>query len=212
MLDTFRFQIRHGAPVGPRVSDYSVVKIRGRQAILQRDALPSDGRSAVANLVPAHPEGQIQSLEGVGRPRSGGASLASLVNAIPIREVAPDTWEVAAPHMKQVGGQAGELFSEALASAVPRLTAWYGVALTVNTSVGGGTLDRRGFQIDNVRLAQRTGLEMGDRILFVNDEPVNSLGGLYRMYKKLGADAGASEVTVVVNRANRLRTLTYRIR
>jgi CO dehydrogenase nickel-insertion accessory protein CooC1 len=52
---------------------------------------------------------------------------------------------------------------------------------------------------------------MGDRILFVNDEPVNSLGGLYRMYKKLNADTGVSEVKVVLNRANQLRTLTYRI-
>jgi hypothetical protein len=32
------------------------------------------------------------------------------------------------------------------------------------------------------------------------------------MYKKLSADTGVSEVTVVVNRANRLRTLTYRLR
>ncbi len=65
--------------------------------------------------------------------------------------------------------------------------------------------------INSLKLAQRAGLEMGDRILFVNDEPVNSLGGLYQTYKKLKSDAGVSEVKVVVNRANQLRTLTYRI-
>lgn len=137
---------------------------------------------------------------------------ASLVSAASLREVAPDTWEVPARDAQDLGSHAGQVFSEALASATPRLTPWYGVALTVNTSVGGGTLDRRGFLVESLTLAQRAGLELGDRILFVNDEPVTSLGGLYRMYKKLSADAAVSDVTVVVNRANRLRTLTYRVR
>jgi membrane-associated protease RseP (regulator of RpoE activity) len=129
-----------------------------------------------------------------------------------MREVAPDTWEVPARDVQEIGNHAGQVFSEALASAVPSLTPWYGVALKVATSLGGGTLDRRGFLVENLKLAQQAGLELGDRILFVNDEPVNSLGGLYRMYKKLSADTGVSEVTVVVNRANQLRTLTYRVR
>ena len=210
LLDTLRFQIRHGLPSGAPSNEYSVVEIRGRQAILQRDALPNDGRSAVAALNPAPSE--THALVGTDSSTYRGASLASLVNAVPVREVAPDTWEVASAQLKQVSGQAGELFSEALASAVPSLTPWYGVALKVATSLGGGTLDRRGFLVENLKLAQRAGLEMGDRILFVNDEAVNSLGGLYRMYKKLSADAGVSEVTVVVNRDNRLRTLTYRVR
>jgi predicted metalloprotease with PDZ domain len=134
------------------------------------------------------------------------------MNAAPIREVAPDTWDVPAREAQELGSHVGALFSEAVGSATPHLTPWYGLALTVNTSLGGGTLDRRGFLISNMKLAQRAGLEMGDRILFVNDEAVNSLGGLYRMYKKLKTDAGVSEVKVVVNRDNQLRTLTYRVR
>jgi len=207
-LDSFRFQVRYGKPSPFPGTDYSVVEIQGRQAILQRDALPTEGRAAVAAATPSLSERHTLTESSSHR----GASLASLVNAVPMREVAPDTWEVAAAQLKQVSGQAGELFSEALATAVPSLTPWYGVALKVATSLGGGTLDRRGFLVENLKLAQRAGLEMGDRILFVNDEPVNSLGGLYRMYKKLSADSGVSEVTVVVNRDNRLRTLTYRLR
>jgi hypothetical protein len=207
-LDSFRFQVRYGKPSPFPGTDYSVVEIRGRQAILQRDALPTDGRAAFAAATPALSEKHTLTESSSHR----GASLASLVNAVPVREVAPDTWEVAAAHVKQVSDNAGELFSEALASAVPSLTPWYGVALKVATSLGGGTLDRRGFLVENLKLAQRAGLEMGDRILFVNDEPVNSLSGLYRMYKKLSSDSSVSEVTVVVNRDNRLRTLTYRVR
>jgi hypothetical protein len=211
VLDRLRFQVRHGVPSAVPGTDYSVVEVQGRQATLQRDALPSDGQSAVANLVPTNREGQNQLLEGVGFPRSGGATLATLVNAVQLREVTPDTWEVPAYEAQEIGSHVGALFSEALASATPHFTPWYGLALTVNTSLGGGSLDRRGFLISSMKLAQRAGLEMGDRILFVNDEPVNSLGGLYRMYRKLKADTGVSEVKVVVNRDNQLRTLTYRL-
>jgi S1-C subfamily serine protease len=134
------------------------------------------------------------------------------VKSVPIREVGPDTWEVPARDAKDIGDSFGQLFTEALASATPRLTPWYGVALTVDTSLGSGTLDRRGFLVNNLTLARRAGLEMGDRILFVNEEPVNTLGGLFRLYKKLKSDAGVSEVKLVINRDNQLRTLTYRLR
>jgi len=192
--------------------EYSVVEMQGRQAILQRDALPTESRAAVATGRPRPPAGPLEMPRGGGPATVTGVSLASLVNAVPMRQLAPDTWEVPAREVKELAPQLGALFVEAAASATPHLTPWYGLALTVNTSLGGGTLDRRGFMISSMKLAQRAGLEMGDRILFVNDEPVNSLGGLYRMYKKLNADTGVLEVTVVVNRDNRLRTLTYRVR
>jgi|GEM_PF-1347454 len=211
VLDTLRFQVRHGAPSGRPASDYSVIEILGRQAILQRDALPTEAQYAVAALPPRPAEGRLDPLIGTGAAAVRAATLTSLMNAAPIREAAPGTWEVPAHEAQELSSQAGALFSEALASATPHFTPWYGLALTVDTSLGGGTLDRRGFLINSLRLAQRAGLEMGDRILFVNDEPVNSLGGLYRIYKKLRSDTGVSEVKVVVNRSNQLRTLTYRI-
>jgi hypothetical protein len=211
VLDTLRFQVRHGAPSGRPAGDYSVVEVQGRQAILQRDALPAEGPYAVAAATPGPAGGRVEPVGGSGASAVRAATLASLMNASPIREVTPGIWEVPAHEAQELSSHAGALFSEALASASPHFTPWYGLALTVNTSLGGGTLDRRGFLISSMKLAQRAGLEMGDRILFVNDEPVNSLGGLYRMYRKLKADTGVSEVKVVVNRANQLRTLTYRI-
>jgi hypothetical protein len=211
LLDTLRFQVRYGGPAGIPGDEYSLVDVRDRSGILQRDA-PAESRSAVAALTPGRPADQAEMLASLDQSARRGATLASLVSAASLREVAPDSWEVPAREAQEIGGHAGQVLSEALASAVPSLTPWYGVALKVATSLGGGTLDRRGFLVENLKLAQRAGLEMGDRILFVNDEPVNSLGGLYRMYKKLSSDSSVSEVTVVVNRENRLRTLTYRVR
>ena len=121
-------------------------------------------------------------------------------------------WELPARDAREIGGHIGAFLTEALASAKPSLTLWYGVALSMDTSLGAGTLDRRGFLIDNIKLAQRMGLEMGDRILFVNEQPVNTFGGLYRIYKNLTSDSEVSEVKVVVNRDNHVRALTYRLR
>jgi S1-C subfamily serine protease len=87
-----------------------------------------------------------------------------------------------------------------------------GVGLRLNNSLGSGTLDQQGFRIDYVKLAQRTGLEVGDRILSVNEQPVNSAGGLVRIYRQLQSDASISEVNVVITRGGQERTLTYRIR
>ncbi len=138
--------------------------------------------------------------------------MTELVNRMPFTEVAPNTWEVPARAVNQIGRHLGPLVIEALGSATPKATKRYGIALRMDTSLGSGTLDRRGFKIEYAKLARRTGLEVGDRILFVNDQPVNSVGGLYRIYRQLKSESALSEVKVVINRNNQMQTLTYRIR
>ncbi|MFQ5657939.1 MAG: CFI-box-CTERM domain-containing protein, partial [Candidatus Methylomirabilales bacterium] len=190
MLDTLRFQVRSGAGASAH-PDYTVVEIAGRRALLERD---------------------IQSVPG-GLPSAvQRVPLAELVNRGPFVEVAPDTWQVPERAVKQIGDQLGPLVTEVLGSATPSITAGYGLALRMDTSLGSGTLDRRGFLIQYSKLARRMGLEVGDRILFVNEYPVNSLGGLVIIYRRLKSDSGLSEVKVVINRRHQLRTLTYRIR
>ncbi len=61
-------------------------------------------------------------------------------------------------------------------------------------------------------MAQRTGLEVGDVIISVNEQPVNSIGGLVRIYRDLKSNSALSEVKVVIKRGDQVRTLTYRIR
>jgi hypothetical protein len=213
VLDTLRFEVRSGGPVAPPGAEYAVTQIRGRQAILQRDALPGERQTAAASAAgPGLPPGPRGASARAGSSTPKEDALATLVKTVPIREVAPDTWEVAATDAKDLGASLGQVFTEALASATPHLTSWYGLAVTVETSLGSGTLDRSGFLVNTLTLAQDTGLAMGDRILFVNAQPVNTLGGLYGIYQTLQSDAGVSEVNLVVNRNNQLRTLTYRLR
>ncbi|MEE8326216.1 MAG: hypothetical protein V3R58_04180, partial [candidate division NC10 bacterium] len=184
LIDTLRFQIRVAA-AGTPDRNYSVVDILGRHAILQRDAIPGESRTA---------------------------TLAEMVNTIPFVEVAPDTWEVPGQSVKQLGNHVGPLLTETLRSASPTVTMKDGVGLKLHNALGSGTLDRRGFKIGYAKMAQRTGLEVGDVIVSVNEQPVNSAGGLFRIYRTLKSDSTVSEVKVVIERNNTLRTLTYRIR
>jgi hypothetical protein len=190
LIDTLRYHVRY-EPTAMSSGDYALIEIKGRQALLERrtDSVPG-GSSFTAEGVP----------------------LPELVDRVAFIKVAPGTWQVPVQAAKQIGGQVGPLLTEALSSATPSFTRGYGIALRLDTSLGSGTLDRRGFLIGYARLAHRVGLEVGDRILFVNDQPVNSVGGLYRIYRQLKSDSALSEVKVVINRNNQLQTLTYRIR
>jgi hypothetical protein len=184
LLESLHYQVRFGGAATPSIQ-FSVVNIIGRHAILQRDAIPGESRTA---------------------------TLAEMVNTIPFVEVAPDTWEVPGQSVKQLGNHVGPLLTETLRSASPTVTMKDGVGLKLHNSLGSGTLDRRGFKIGYAKMAQRTGLEVGDMILSVNEQPVNSAGGLFRIYRTLKSDSTVSEVKVVIERNNTLRTLTYRIR
>ena len=213
ILEKLRFQVRYGNSQPAPTVGYSVVEIARRQATLQRDALPGESQFAAASPTGAQPlQAQARVSDRSGAAMAKDAALVSLVNSIPIREVGQNTWEVSTQDVKDASSALGQVLAEALSSARPSLTPWYGLAVTVDTSAGAGTLDRRGFLVEDPRLASRMGLEMGDRILFVNQQPVNSVGGLYRIYTNLQSDAGASEVKVLINRENAVQTLTYRLR
>jgi len=186
LIDTLRYQVRY-EPTATSGGEYVVVEIKGRQALLERSTASVRGAAE-------------------------GVPLAELVDRVAFVEVAPGTWQIPARAVKQIGDQVGPLLTEALSSATPSFTRGYGIALTLDTSLGMGTLDRRGLLIGYAKLARRAGLEVGDRILFVNGQPVNSIGGLYRIYRTFKSDSALSEIKVVINRNNQMRTLTYRIR
>ncbi len=213
LIDTLRYQVRFGVAATPG-GDYTLLGIVGRRAILQRDAGPGQDQATADPLVVPEPPRGSNRVHGPGGPRPAPetGTLAELVDRTSFTEVAPDTWEVPRQSVKQFGNHLGPLLTETLRSASPTVTMKGGVGLKLHNSLGSGTLDRRGFKIGYAKMAQRTGLEVGDRILFVNGQPVNSIGGLVRIYRKLKSDPNLSEVNVVIKRGEEVKTLRYRFR
>jgi hypothetical protein len=209
-LTGLRFQLRYSAaPVSN--TQYAVVDVQGQRAILERRAAPGEDLPKASIIaVP----GSSRDLKG---SRGGGAiaeprTAADTVNRIPFAEVGPDTWEIPERNLRELGREAWPLLSETLLGATPVVTFNDGVGLRLNNALGTGTLDSEGFRIDYMKLASRTGLEVGDRILAVNNQPVNSAGSLVRIYRQLSSDAGVSELNVLIRRDGELRIITYRIR
>ncbi len=212
VLDTLRYQIRFGAATTSS-STYGVVEIVGRRVILERRASPGEGQATAGPPAVSESPSPWGTLgPGGPTPAPEGATLGELVNRTPFTEVAPDTWEAPRREVQEIGNRVGTLLIETLRSASPTVTMKDGVGLKLHNSLGSGTLDRRGFKIGYAKMAQRTGLEVGDVIVSVNEQPVNSAGGLFRIYRTLKSDSTVSEVKVVIERNNTLRTLTYRIR
>jgi len=107
LIDTLRYQVRY-EPTAMSSSEYVVVEIAGRQALLERRT----------DLVPR------------GSPFvAEGMPLPELVDRVAFVEVAPSTWQVPASAAKQIGGQVGPLLTEALSSATPSFSRGYGIAL-----------------------------------------------------------------------------------
>jgi hypothetical protein len=209
-LTALRFQLRYGAAPTSN-TQYAVVDVQGQRAILERRA--AAGEDLPKASIIAVP-GSSRDLKG---SRGGGAigepgTVADTVNRIPFAEVGPDTWEIPERNLRELGREAWPLLSETLLGATPVVTFNDGVGLQLNNALGTGTLDSEGFRIDYMKLARRTGLEVGDRILSVNGQPVNSAGSLVRLYRELSSDAGVSELNVLIRRGSEQRIITYRIR
>jgi hypothetical protein len=210
-LAALRFQLRYGT-TSVSNTQYTVVDIQGQRAILERVAAPGEDLPKTSIIsVPGSPR-DLKGSRGGGDAVGEPGTVADTVNRIPFAEVGPDTWEIPERNLRDLGREAWPLLSETLLGATPVVTFNDGVGLRLNNALGTGTLDSEGFRIDYMKLARRTGLEVGDRILSVNGQPVNSAGSLVRLYRQLSSDAGVSELNVLIRRGSEQRIITYRIR
>jgi len=136
--------------------------------------------------------------------------LARRLAAMPITRTAEATWEIPARDVR-----------DALEQTEPDLLRsvrdWTlnpvsgSPPLTMKTPVGDARMDARGYLIQIPEIANRIGLQMGDRILDVNGTSVFSFSDLFRLYQQI--KAGASRIVVLhVQRDQEEMFLTYRLR
>lgn len=174
-----------------------LVELRGTRAILQRDVEPP---SVARRQIPT------------GQPYTPTALLEQRLSTIKIVKAGPRTWEVNRKDI-QTALQSGEaIISHALTESRVDFSSDRGIGLELKTPIADVRIDRRGFLITSPNLASRAGLEVGDRILGVNDAPVGGYGDLVRVYRRIKEDSSIRTVTLMIERDAKPLTLTYRIR
>ena len=134
------------------------------------------------------------------------------LDTIPVVQVEPRTWEVSASDA-QAAMESGEaIMNNAVRSGQLGIGLGEGLAVDVKTPLADVRIDKRGFVITTPNLAGRVGLQVGDRILAVNDRPIGGFGDLVGAYYQFKAMSSIRTVQVTIERNEVPITLTYRIR
>ena len=60
--------------------------------------------------------------------------------------------------------------------------------------------------------AGKAGIQAGDVVVAINQQPINGFGDVFRLYRQVKADQNLSTVEVKLERQGQLVTKTYRIR
>ncbi len=162
-----------------------LVGIHGTRAILQRDLDP---------------------------PPSPTETMEKRLATIRIVEAGPRVWEINAKDI-QIGMESGEaLIADALSRSRADFSRDTGIGLEVKTPLLDARLDRRGFVITSPNLARRAGLLLGDRILRINDTPIDGFGSLFQVFRAIRNDSSVRGVDLLIERDEKPLSLTYRVR
>ena len=162
-----------------------LVGLQGTRAILQRDIDP---------------------------PPSPTELMERRLAALQIAQAGPRVWEVNARDI-QAAMESGEtIMNHALGESRIDISGTRGIGLELKTPIADVRLDRRGFLITSPNLASRAGLQIGDRVLGVNDMPIDGFGSLFQAYQAIKRNSAIRTVTLTIERSEKPVTFTYRIR
>lgn len=194
------------APLDPEAR---LLSIHGDRAVLEVDIRPPQSIVAVS---PRHRNSQSLS----GGPSTVQSSsqqpdLAPL-ERVQVAETAPNTYEVNGAELRDALDHGGRLLAQEWPRIQPLLSIRDGIGLQVKSPVADGILTPRGFQVTNPNLAGRAGIEVGDVILAINGQAVNSFGDLYNLYREAVRNPRLSDVEVRLERQGMPVIKTYRIR
>jgi len=193
-----------------------LVSLEGATAVLENEVL----RSSSGPIAPA-PELSIVSIRSLGSsstdsPADSGATARltpEMIDAIPVKEVAPDTYELDAPSAMAILGTVGQALEQFNPTVAPAFSVQTGLTLNVHSAVGEGTLSRKGFTVTNLKVAQTFGIQVGDTVLSINGYAVNSPVNAWWTYQELTLrNQSLNEVRVDLLRDGSLLTKTYLLR
>jgi hypothetical protein len=199
LVKTQEFRHRVVGPGGKRILDGELylVEVRGTRAVLQRDVdLPST--TAQSTSAP--------------QPPSPTALMEQRLAAITIVQTGPRRWEVNAKDIRTAMESGEAIINNALTNSRIDISLDRGVGLELKTPMADVRVDSQGFLITSPNLASRAGLQVGDRILAVNDTPIDGFGALVRAYRKIRSDSSIQTVNLRIERDAQPLSFTYRVR
>jgi hypothetical protein len=184
-----------------------LLEIRGNRALLEVDSSPPSPPMAAASPRESGAVGAVSRIPNLSRKLD-----ATVLGRVRVRETGPHAYEVSAGDLREALDQGGQVLADAWPTLRPMLSLQNGVGLQVRSPVADGILGPQGFQVTSPNLAERAGIEVGDVILSVNGQAVNSFGDLYTLYQQVQRDPHLSSVQVTLARHGVQMTNTYRIR
>jgi hypothetical protein len=184
-----------------------ILQIRTRRAALVVDTASAQTAVAVA---PAKTAGPAQVREYALQTQQ--RLDATILGKVRVKGAGRDAYEINAADLRTAMNHGEQVLMEAWSTVRPMLSWDQGINFQVKSPIADGVLGPRGFRVTSPNLAERAGLEMGDVVLAVNDQPINGFGDVFRLYRQVKADQRLSMVAVKLERRGQLMTKTYRIR
>jgi hypothetical protein len=178
----------------------------------------------VATIAPRDPEARVQRIQDerallvlevppAPRSRRAGTSTSDLaaLERVRITEASPNTYDINRAELRDALDQGGRQLAQEWPRVEPLLSLSEGLSLQVKSPLAEGRLSTRGFELTNPRLAGRAGLEVGDVIVAINGQSVNSPGDLYTLYRQ-AMSSPLSNLEIRLERNGTPITKVYRIR
>jgi hypothetical protein len=188
-------------------SEPRLLDIRGNRAALEVDVPPPRPVTAVTWPLASAATGVEDQIPALSRKLD-----ATLLGRVRVREAGPNVYEVSATDLQNALDHGGQVLAEAWPTVWPLVSLRDGVSLQVRSPVADGVLGPRGFRVTSPNLAERAGIEVGDVVLAVNGQAVNSFGDLYSLYQKVQRDSPLSTVELSLERQGVPVTKIYQIR
>ena len=194
-------------PQGSPDPEARVLQIRAQRAVLAVDT---------AVIRTAHTAAPPESAEGAPAReyaiQTQNRLDATLLGKVRVKGAGRDNYEVSAADLRMAMAHGEQVLMEAWSAVRPTLSWSQGINFRVTSPIADGVLGPNGFRVTSPNLAERAGIEMGDVVLAVNNQPINGFGDVFRLYRQVKADQRISTVELKLERQGQLVTKTYRIR
>lgn len=199
LLEVLRYRFR----VVPRIvaEEPGVISITGATALLEKQVLRLPDHLARGGPI-AMPTA----------PKSGRLGRADALTSA-IREVDEDLYEVPEAVARPVIERAGEVLSQVRPRFTPTYASPAMAPVDLTSVMGDVSFTDQGFTVTRPGVAQRFGIEVGDRVVRLNGRPVTSPLSAWWTYQEVFIkERRTSTLRVDIQRGDRVMRKTVRIR